>query len=84
MPELFTTLKALYEKENRHNKFMASLQGIDLEKEKTESTSENVTTHEQIYARVARRLGASESEAGAIEHNIPTDLGMGYEVYRDQ
>lgn len=77
------TLKALYEKENRHNKFMASLQGIDLEKDKTESVPENVTTHEEVLARVARRLGASESEAGAIEHGIPTDLGMGYEVYRE-
>jgi len=82
MPELFMTLKALYERENRHNKFMASLQGIDLEKEKAESQPENITTHEEVYARVARRLGASESEAGAIEHGISADLGIGYEVYR--
>ena len=81
MPELFTTLKALYEKENRHNKFMASLQGIDLEKGEDKSDSSNITTHEEIYARVARRLGASENQAGAIEHGVPTDMGMDYEVY---
>jgi len=82
MPELFTTLKALYERENRHNKFMASLQGIDLGKEEGNSDSEKVTTHEEIYARVARRLGANENDAGAIEHGIPLDMGMDYEVYR--
>ena len=81
MPELIATLKAIYEKEHRHNRFMASLKGIDIDKPSSEGSSDqSVTTHEEVYARVARRLGASESTAGAIEHGIPTDMGMGYEV----
>lgn len=43
--ELLATLKAIREKENRHNKFLAAIQGVDLDEEK-----EDITTLKGIHA----------------------------------
>ena len=43
--ELLATLKAIREKEHRNNKFLAAMQGIDLEEEK-----EDITTLKGIHA----------------------------------
>lgn len=50
MPELTATLKALRESQYQERKFLAALQGVDLDE--SASKSEGQTTFEDIKARV--------------------------------
>jgi hypothetical protein len=85
MPELLSTLKAIYEKEHRNNRFMAAIQGIDIDNENAsdsrmiEAESEAVTL-EEVYSRAIKKLGGSENESEAIKHGFTPDMGLDYEV----
>lgn len=50
MPELTATLTAIRERENNHNKFLAAIQGIDLDGESQETKGKK--EWEDIKARV--------------------------------
>lgn len=50
MPELTATLTAIRERENNHNKFLAAIQGIDLDGESQETKGQK--EWEDIKARV--------------------------------
>ena len=80
MQELIATLGAMHEKENRHNKFLAAIQGIDLSENATSqpSDSDAPVSLAEISARAEKRLGGSDDNAFAIEFGISQDDGLGY------
>lgn len=59
MPELTATLTAIREKENNHNKFLAAIQGIDLEEGSQETKGQK--EWEDIKARVFSGGTATDS-----------------------
>lgn len=83
MPELMATIEASREEKKRNNKFLAALQGIDLEAEETERTFDDVKRRARIKAAggdpdsndiVSLQGRAAEEEGFGIGH------GLGYEV----
>lgn len=86
MPELTATLKAMYAAESRKNKFMASLQGVNLDEgsESNSNTSEKQpSTLQDIKARaVARLTDNNEKIMSAIEYGFTPDMGVAYDIIR--
>lgn len=82
MQELIATLGAMHEKENRHNKFLAAIQGIDLSDSTPtpQNGSDAPLSLAEVTARAERRLGGSEDSAYALEFGISSDDGLGYET----
>jgi hypothetical protein len=84
MPELAATLKAIYESERRRQKFMAALQGIDIDEKNDSDTSEQksdrVPTIEEIQARAVARLTGNRDMAGAISQGFTPDMGVEYKI----
>lgn len=81
MPELTAILHALREKEHHHNKFLAAIQGIDLEG--NEEKQEQVT-FEDIKARVfsggqAKNSSDILSLQGINAQQAGFGIGMGLE-----
>jgi hypothetical protein len=79
MPELVATLNAVYKREERSQKFMAAIQGIDIDK--VTNNSEKATTLQQIHARVQARLTGDLEKAKAIEYGFTPEVGLGYASY---
>ena len=84
MPELTATLSAMYKKESRSNKFMAQLQGVNLDDAETGSDGSDTKplTFQEIQARAAARVTGSEELSSAIEYGFTPDLGVGYKILR--
>ena len=83
MPELTATLKAMYKVEGRKNKFLAAMQGVDLDADNTSSDStEKPSTFQEIQARAISKLTNNEDVAGAARLGITPDMGIGYAVLR--
>lgn len=80
MPELMATLNAMQSVEKRKNKFMAALQGIDLDEHETENSSNAPVTLEQVQARAAARLTGNMELASAIEQGLTPNLGVQYKI----
>jgi hypothetical protein len=81
MQELIATLGAMHEKENRQNKFLAAIQGIDLsENSSGQSSADAPASLSEVTARAERRLGGDDNSAYAIEFGISSSDGLGYEV----
>lgn len=77
MSELIATLGAMHEKENRHNKFLAAIQGIDLSDSQPQQ-GEKLTTLEEIQARAAAKVTGDMTQANAIAFGISQDEGLSY------
>ena len=81
MQELIATLGAMHEKENRQNKFLAAIQGIDLSENTSSKSSEDAPSSlSEITARAERRLGGDDNSAYALEFGISASDGLGYQV----
>lgn len=81
MPELAATLKAIYEAERRKQKFMAALQGIDIDENSEDSEEDSrIPTVEEIQARAVAKLTGDKSMAGAIEQGFTPDMGVIYQI----
>ena len=80
MQELIATLGAMHEKENRHNKFLDDIQGIDLSENATsaQNSADAPASLAEITARAEKRLGGTDDSAFAIEFGISQDDGLGY------
>jgi len=79
MSELIATLGAMHEKENRHNKFLAAIQGIDLsDSQQTQDSS--LPTLEDVVGRAAARVSGNIEQANAITFGISEDEGLGYSM----
>lgn len=81
MQELIATLGAMHDKENRQNKFLAAIQGIDLsENSPAQSSADAPSSLSEVTARAERRLGGSQDSAYALEFGISASDGLGYQV----
>lgn len=80
MPELAATLKAMYESERRRQKFMAALQGVDIDTESEDEVQEDIPTVEDIRARAVARLTGDKNMAGAISQGFTPDMGVTYKI----
>ena len=74
------TITAMHEREGRHNKFLAALQGVNLEGDNQETDSEEPTSLQEIYARVNAKLSGDQSILDAANAGITEDMGLGYQV----
>lgn len=82
MPELLATLDAMGRVEKRKNRFMAALQGIDIDKDGDGESMQQgpLPTVEEIQARAMRRITGDESVAGAVAAGLTPDMGIDYEI----
>jgi hypothetical protein len=81
MQELIATLGAMHDKENRQNKFLAAIQGIDLSENSSSKTAADAPSSlSEVNARAERRLGGDNNSAYALEFGISASDGLGYEV----
>lgn len=81
MQELIATLGAMHDKENRQNKFLAAIQGIDLsENSSSQSSPDSPSSLSEVSARAERRLGGDDNSSYALEFGISSSDGLGYEV----
>jgi hypothetical protein len=78
---LIATLGAMHEKENRQNKFLAAIQGIDLSENSSASSGPDAPASlAEVTARAERRLGGSQDSAYALEFGISSSDGLGYQT----
>lgn len=81
MPELLATLDAMGRVEKRKNRFMAALQGIDIDKDGGDEVSQkDAPTVEDIQARALKRLTGDDSVAGAAAAGINPEMGVEYKI----
>lgn len=80
MPELMVTLNAQREVEHRKQKFMAAIQGIDLDENSSSSKEEPEVTVEMIQARAIARLTGDTGKAALTEMGITDDFGLTYDI----
>ena len=80
MSELIATLGAMHDKENRQNKFLAAIQGIDLSEQSQASENSGTTTLQDIEARAHARLTGNQTEAMAIQQGFDGSDGLGYSI----
>ena len=83
MQELSATLKAMYEAENRKNKFLAAMNGVELDADSESSDDQPATTLQDIQSRVHARLTGDKSHAKAIEYGFTAEMGLSYEMVGD-
>jgi hypothetical protein len=75
------TLEATQEKEKRHQKFLAAIQGVDIDA-KDKTTEEEPTTLQDVYARVNAKISGDPNLIDAAKAGITEDMGLGYEVIK--
>jgi len=80
MPEIVATLDAIHKTEKRRNKFMAALQGVDLDEATDEDETKNKkpATLQEVQARAIARLTGDQNLAGAIAEGFTPDMGVQY------
>ena len=74
------TLTAMYKKEHRRNKFMAMLQGVDLDEEKTGEGESKAVTFEEVKARAIEKITGSKEQANAARFGFNKSDGTGYQI----
>lgn len=79
MQELMATLKAIYEREHRQNKFTAAMQGVDIDKENKGGTDEAVS-FEEVKARAIAKMSGDQSMANSARFGFDELDGTGYSV----
>jgi hypothetical protein len=82
MPELLVTLEAMAKVEKRKNKFMAALQGVDIDKDQEDQQGESngPATIEEVQARAVARITGDKNLAGAHAAGITPDMGLEYKI----
>lgn len=80
MPELVKTLESVYRREERNQKFLASLQGIKLDDSSSASGKDAPATLQEIQARATAKLTGSTEQARAVEYGFTSDVGMSYSL----
>ena len=90
MPELTATLTAIRERENNHNKFLAAIQGIDLDGNESQETK-GQKEWEDIKARVFSGGTAKDSNditslqgINASQAGFGIGAGLSYDNLGDQ
>jgi hypothetical protein len=81
MPELVKTLESVYRKEERNQRFLASLQGIKLDESSSAGDgSDAPATLQEIQARATAKLTGSTEKSRAVEYGFTSDMGMSYSL----
>jgi hypothetical protein len=81
MPELILTLEAMRRTEKRKQKFLAALQGIDIDVDENSGELEKkATTLDDVKARAVARLTGDQNLAGAIAEGFTPDTGLEYKI----
>jgi hypothetical protein len=80
MPELMATLKAIFEKEHRSNKFAAAMQGIDLEGNIEKKGEDRPVTFEEVKARAIARVTGNQEQANAALYGFDNMDGTSYKL----
>ena len=83
MPELIATLDAMARIEKRKNKFLAALQGIDIEKDQQSdgvSKTNTPSTVEEVQARAIALLTGDTNAAGAVAAGVTPEMGIQYKI----
>lgn len=78
MQELMATLKAIYEREHRHNKFTAAMQGVNIDENK--QGEDGAVTLEEVKARAAAKMTGDLSVANAVREGFDQLDGTGYSI----
>lgn len=73
------TLSAIYQKEHRQMKFMAALQGVDIDQDKKEEGGGPVT-FEEIKARAIQKITGSSEAANAARFGFDQMDGTDYTI----
>lgn len=74
------TLTAMYAKEHRQNKFMAMLQGIDIDKANTEEGDSKPVTFEEVKARAIEKMTGSKEQGNAARYGFNSGDGTEYRI----
>ena len=74
-----TTLKAIYDKEHRQNKFMAAMQGIDIDEDK-KGKDDGAVTFEEVKARAISKVTGNMEQANAARFGFDGLDGTGYSL----
>lgn len=80
MQELMVTLKAVYEREHRHNKFTAAMQGVDIDKDNKKEGENGVVTFEEVKARAIARATGDMNQANAARYGVDQMDGTDYKI----
>lgn len=83
MPELMLTLDAMHKVEHRKNKFMAAIQGINIDQDESAENKEEKNrpvTAEEVKARAVARLTGDMNLAGAVAEGFTPDTGLKYKI----
>lgn len=80
MQELMATLKAIYEREHRQNKFNAAMQGVDLDENKNKEGANGAVTFEEVKARAIARVTGDISQANAARFGVDQMDGTDYKI----
>ena len=82
MPEIMATLNAIHDAEKRRNKFMAALQGIDIDEAVGEEQKANsrTPTADEVKARAIARITGDKNLAGAVAEGITPEMGIDYMI----
>lgn len=85
MPELSATLKAMYKVENRKNKFMAMMQGHDINDDdiSTDDSDAKPSTFLEVQARAMAKLTGNKEQAKALEMGFDPEEGTSYTMIGD-
>jgi hypothetical protein len=73
MPELVQTFKAMQKTESEKRKFLASIQGVDLDES---SNNEEVSSFEDIKRR-ALGINASSDDVVSLQGSFASEAGFG-------
>jgi hypothetical protein len=80
MQELMATLKSIYEREHRHNKFLALMQGIDIDKENKGGEQDGAVSFEEVKARAIAKMSGDQSLAHSAKFGFDDLDGTGYNI----
>ena len=73
------TLTAIYQREHRQMKFMAALQGVDIDQDK-KTEEGGAVTFEEVKARAIARASGNNEAANAARFGFDTLEGVGYNL----
>lgn len=79
MKELMATLSAIYQREHRQMRFMAALQGVDIDKDKNTEEGGPVS-FEEVKARAIGKITGNLEAANAARFGFDQLDGTGYNV----
>lgn len=75
------TLEAMYKREHRQHKFMAMLQGVDIDKEAKSEGEDGAVTFEEVKARAALKVTGDIQTANAERYGFkPEENGTSYSI----